>query len=208
MTTYAEAIMRADAKLEMAHVPYSITQHLEYGRAKYESGEYAPHLTYAQSGKTVVDKNFRDSVTILPPDDDIMSLDLYHRVVDYAARSFDLRAGDEVGASTIELFAYPPGVGIKMHIDDHVAHPTTGEIIARDPYRSITVIVYLNDDFEGGEIYFNKQDLLIKPEPGLVVIFPSNRNFTHEVRPITSGMRFSYQRMYAIYSGSTGKLLA
>lgn len=206
--TYAESIMRATAALEITQVPYPISQHLDYAKQKYAAGEYRPHLSYREDGVAEVNKTFRDSVTIRPPDDADMSLDLYERVVEYVSRSFNMVHGDEIGAASTELFAYPPGIGIKMHVDDHVRDKVSGKLIASDPYRGITVILYLNDEFEGGEIYFNKQDKLIKPAPGTLVMFPSNRYFTHEVKPITSGMRFSYQRMYSIFSGASGKLLA
>lgn len=40
-------------------------------------------------------------------------------------------------------------------------------------------VVYLNDNYEGGEIYFNEQDVKVKPEAGSVIIFPSTEPFFH-----------------------------
>jgi hypothetical protein len=50
--------------------------------------------------------------------------------------------------------------------------------------------LYLNDDFEGGELIFkNKPDILIKPKPGMLVNIPITKEFTHKVTPVTSGIR-------------------
>lgn len=38
-------------------------------------------------------------------------------------------------------------------------------------YRYITVILYLNDDFQGGETYFNKLNIKIKPKIGKALLF-------------------------------------
>jgi predicted 2-oxoglutarate/Fe(II)-dependent dioxygenase YbiX len=59
------------------------------------------------------------------------------------------------------------------------------------PYRSVSALLYLNDDFDGGEIVFDAQGLEIRPEPGLLVAFPSSFEYPHEVRPVTRGRRLS-----------------
>ena len=60
-------------------------------------------------------------------------------------------------------------------------------VLTRDVQRGITAILYLNSNFAGGEIRFPKQGLELRPSAGLLVIFPSNRNFPHEVKPILRG---------------------
>ena len=101
------------------------------------------------------------------------------------------------------LDAYLPGAGLRMHADDHVLKPD-GSVLTRDVQRGITAILYLNSNFAGGEIRFPKQGLELRPSAGLLVIFPSNRNFPHEVKPILRGRRYSYQRIYGILDGRTG----
>lgn len=51
------------------------------------------------------------------------------------------------------------------------------------------VILYLNDDFEGGELYYKDIDLTYKPRAGSVIIH--NADYYHEVLPVTSGTRYS-----------------
>ena len=58
--------------------------------------------------------------------------------------------------------------------------------------RHISCLLYLNDDFEGGELYFNNFDITIKPEPGMLVLFPSNFAYRHEARPVTKGTKYAF----------------
>jgi len=62
---------------------------------------------------------------------------------------------------------------------------------------SISCIVYLNDNFEGGHHYFNYLDIDYTPKTGDIMMFPSNYVAAHEVRPVTSGNRYSYLGWYA-----------
>lgn len=55
----------------------------------------------------------------------------------------------------------------------------------------LTVLGALNDDYEGGE-FVMFEDYEIKMPAGSVVVFPSNFMFPHEVKPIKSGIRYSY----------------
>jgi len=58
--------------------------------------------------------------------------------------------------------------------------------------RILSLIVYLNDDYHGGELIFKNFDLNIKPNAGSVLCFPSAFVYLHEVKKITNGIRYSY----------------
>lgn len=57
--------------------------------------------------------------------------------------------------------------------------------------RSISAIVYLNDDYEGGEIEFPNFEIKIKPEPGMLILFPSNFAYKHIAHPVTKGTKYA-----------------
>lgn len=57
--------------------------------------------------------------------------------------------------------------------------------------RVLSTVMYLNDDYEGGEIEFVNSNVKIKPPAGSVIFFPSNFLYVHEVHPIKSGFRYS-----------------
>ena len=57
--------------------------------------------------------------------------------------------------------------------------------------RHISVIQYLNEDFEGGELVFPLQHIIIKPRKGLLVMFPSNFAYQHIAQPVTRGTKYA-----------------
>jgi predicted 2-oxoglutarate/Fe(II)-dependent dioxygenase YbiX len=54
----------------------------------------------------------------------------------------------------------------------------------------LSLVGYLNDDHEGGEFYLRHED--VKAQAGEMLVFPSNFLFPHEVKPVTSGTRYSF----------------
>jgi hypothetical protein len=57
--------------------------------------------------------------------------------------------------------------------------------------RCISCIAYLNDDYEGGEIEFINFGVKIKPQAGMLIIFPSNFAYRHIAHPVTSGIKYN-----------------
>ena len=53
------------------------------------------------------------------------------------------------------------------------------------------MVLYLNDDFEGGDFIFPDHHIRVRPEPGMLVCFPSNHHYKHGVEPVTRGNRYS-----------------
>lgn len=52
-------------------------------------------------------------------------------------------------------------------------------------------ILYLNDDYEGGELYFPDHDLDIKPKKYSYYVFPGGVENVHGVRPVLEGERYT-----------------
>lgn len=57
--------------------------------------------------------------------------------------------------------------------------------------RAVSVVIYLNDDYEGGEIEFPNFNFKIKPEAGTMIVFPSNYAYTHIAHPVISGTKYA-----------------
>ena len=57
--------------------------------------------------------------------------------------------------------------------------------------RTISAIVYLNNEYEGGEIEFVNFGIKIKPEPGMLLLFHSNYAYKHIAYPVTSGTKYA-----------------
>lgn len=88
--------------------------------------------------------------------------------------------------------------------------------LARVTDRDLTILTYLNDDYEGGELELVNFGVKFKPKAGTVIVFPSYIEFTHIVHPVTKGERFTlatwiatpepiYERPYQSNYGSTNR---
>lgn len=58
----------------------------------------------------------------------------------------------------------------------------------------IATLIYLNSNYDGGEIYFPELDITIKPNSGDLVCFPDTPDFVHGVKPISKGIRYTSPR--------------
>lgn len=52
-------------------------------------------------------------------------------------------------------------------------------------------LVYLNHDYDGGELVFPEYDLSIKAKVGDIITFPTNTMYLHAVNKINSGTRYN-----------------
>lgn len=59
----------------------------------------------------------------------------------------------------------------------------------------VSLAGYLNDNYDGGEIYFPNQEIKIKPLAGDLLIFPSGYMHPHKVFPVTGGTKYSVVTM-------------
>jgi predicted 2-oxoglutarate/Fe(II)-dependent dioxygenase YbiX len=78
------------------------------------------------------------------------------------------------------MLRYKGGQQYKAHADGTTADG-----------RSVSAIVYLNNDYEGGEVEFVNFGVKIKPEPGMLLLFPSNYPYTHIAHPVISGTKYA-----------------
>lgn len=56
--------------------------------------------------------------------------------------------------------------------------------------RTISAILYLNDNYEGGTLTFTKFNKTFKPSTGSLFIFPSSEEFSHSADPVTNGIKY------------------
>lgn len=79
-----------------------------------------------------------------------------------------------------------PGQFQLPHADKELHDGTPNDF----PWYDLAGLFYLNDDYEGGELYFPNQGIEFKPKPGAAYFFPGDKNYIHGVREITSGIRY------------------
>jgi hypothetical protein len=103
----------------------------------------------------------------------------------------------EVGLRTPELIVESVFLACLWPGDSHIPHADNEReehgrwLPNHTPQRDYTALIYLNNDFTGGELVFPDRDVVIIPKPGLFVGFPSNHKFVHAVPNVFSGKRYS-----------------
>lgn len=68
------------------------------------------------------------------------------------------------------------GVELKAHTDQHT-----------DPSIRYAVILYLNDDYVDGTLFFKNKDIEVRPRPKDLLVFPGNEEYEHGVKHVGEG---------------------
>jgi hypothetical protein len=115
-------------------------------------------------------------------DQDIKNiLDQYGKEVwDFVSKNYD---GNfiEFDSSKTHMARFEEGYGMHEHFDSNKPN-------------DIATLIYINDNYDGGDIYFPDLNISIKPAAGDLVCFPDTPDFVHGVRPITKGIRYTSPR--------------
>ena len=91
----------------------------------------------------------------------------------------------------IQVLRYQAGEFYNWHSDAASDHN------AKEYHRTISIVLYLTDDFQGGCTEFPHRSY--KPKAGQALIFPSNWCFPHRAQPVTSGEKISAVTWYSCY---------
>jgi hypothetical protein len=78
------------------------------------------------------------------------------------------------GLATIQRMQ--AGVELKSHTDQHT-----------DPSIKYATIIYINDEYVDGELFFTKLNIQLKPKTGTMLFFPGNQEYEHGVRHVGKG---------------------
>jgi hypothetical protein len=78
------------------------------------------------------------------------------------------------GFATIQRMQ--PGIELKSHTDQHT-----------DPSIRYATIIYINDDYNDGELFFKNIGLKLRPKPKTLLIFPGNEKYEHGVEFVGEG---------------------
>ena len=93
---------------------------------------------------------------------------------------------------TLQIVRWVNGYELRPHADkeepDGSPHPF--------PWRDFGTVIYLNDDFEGGQIHWPNKGIEWKPVKGSLAIFPGTVEFLHGVRNVPNGVRYTIPSFY------------
>jgi hypothetical protein len=89
----------------------------------------------------------------------------------------------EVYADTIALCKWPEGKSMTPHRDNQ------DEFDYSTPWREYAAIIYLNDDYDGGELTLDELGISIKPKKGQCILLEAD--MLHGVSEVTHGTRYT-----------------
>lgn len=133
-----------------------------------------------------------------PPHDDIKNIffDIKSKLdecLDHYEKSYNIKMNY---MEAINFVKYGVGQHFQVHADHGFSYICT-----------VSSVMYLNDDYEGGELWFPNFDLKIKPEYGDIVMFPSTYIYAHAALPVISGVKYSAVTMFDYNDKAHGPLM-
>lgn len=88
-------------------------------------------------------------------------------------------------SNNLELGKQSP-ISISKYSEGKFMGPHTDEMTGAH----ISGVLYLNDEYSGGELSFPNQGFSIKPEAGSMIIFPSTMPYIHDPQPAHGAERY------------------
>lgn len=93
---------------------------------------------------------------------------------------------------TCSILRYHTGQFYKRHVDNLLLASRRDEVSQGVLTRDVSIVGYLNDDFVGGETFFDRQNLKVLPQKGSVLVFPSYYTHPHQSLPVIKGCKYAF----------------
>jgi predicted 2-oxoglutarate/Fe(II)-dependent dioxygenase YbiX len=116
--------------------------------------------------------------------------DAQRRVTERLRNFYELTV--PVFADTVQLVRWRTGMHMPAHADRAHADGAPHDMAFRD----FASVVYLNDDYDGGELYFPRLDLTVKPAAGMLLAFTGGWYHEHGVLKVAMGERLTMPAFY------------
>lgn len=98
---------------------------------------------------------------------------------------------------TPQILRYTKGSCYYPHADADVVDRETMKW-KRAVDRDYSLLIYLDQNYEGGELIFPNFDFKLRPQAGMMVAFPSDFRYLHGAMPVLSGVRHAIVSWCAI----------
>lgn len=162
-----------------------------------------PNAIPEEQIKTLLELNNQDSSPATVGDDDNVTLKDRHTLwypipenirknIEYAL--FNLHENILKNKYNSTLINIEPPQFLEYPVGGHYIEHNDSEVFQDGKWkkvfsRDISILCYLDENYDGGELEFTTLGLKIKPKRGTIISFPSYKEFLHKVHPVTSGIR-------------------
>lgn len=99
--------------------------------------------------------------------------DAFEEIVDSYCQMWDIAP---ITREAFRITKFEHNEFFSMHPDDSYGTP-----------RTVSMVYYPNDDYEGGELEFVHFGVKIKPKAGDFLLFPSAYSYQHQIHKVTAG---------------------
>lgn len=124
------------------------------------SSAWSPATIYTQAGAASINAAVRRAEMLT---EEALPAELAARWPEIKARAHRLGGDPSLSVGEIQLVRYSPGGSFVTHLD---------AIDAPSEWRKRSIVVYLNDDFAGGETTFSPLRVRVRPRAGYALRFP------------------------------------
>jgi len=108
--------------------------------------------------------------------------DKVNNIVSHCSKLVKEHHGLNCISQEIEFVYYSTGTRYWPYVDGQAID---GNVATRgNTQRDITCVVYLNDEYTGGSLYFQFFGLEVNPNPGDIMIYPSSWQYIHGVESV------------------------
>lgn len=115
---------------------------------------------------------------------------IINNIIDF----YQYKSAIEYPNEDLIILCHPEGSEMHPHVDivGYIQGEENGNRNMHDFWSGhLAGLIYLNDDYDGGELYFPDWGISIKPKAGTFVSFPGNKNYLHGVKKIINGTRYT-----------------
>jgi len=125
-------------------------------------------------------------------------VDTIEEMVDRLKKEVDSFFNVDVHPTTPAMVRWLPGQLQMPHADKELHEGPDAGKPNSFPWYDIAGLFYINDDYEGGELYFPNQGIEFKPKKGAAYFFPGDMNYIHGIREVKSGIRYTVPFFWTI----------
>jgi hypothetical protein len=118
-----------------------------------------------------------------------LGLDLFQMIATSMVEAVSLFYETKFIAKSMFYSSMLPGAENKLHMDNHYISDDKTLKIRENEYSDRAALLYLNDAYTGGELYFPLQDFEYKPPTGSLIFFEGDYTIPHGVKKVESGVR-------------------
>jgi len=155
--------------------------------------------------KESLNENIRKTILHKPTD---KIRDMFENKINLFKKEIESFFGVSLFRGTdIQILEYKEKGHYNCHSDNSSILIQNGKIVGFKkvaPQRKLTTLLFLNSNFTGGEIefcylrYYNNKKVVLKPEEGMMIVFPSNPLFSHKVMEVKKGQRYAIVKWWDV----------